>query len=845
MLTNLYPTDSSTTYYADKLEFTALIQDINGISLGNDFSAPYYIGYLPNDSFPVSVFGLTMPTLNTNNTTIQLNNHVPENRPFGFCRITETSTNANVLPLQMYYFNTNNALTRYITSSWAGARYINKITLANLTSKDTIHLTIVFRIVQTSDLDENGTGLAIGTYNSEHSVNLETLRKFVNGSDSITCTISQSYITNTKTIRYTDFNPENLTYKYIDGEYTVFVQLQDFTINSGHVYNYENSRIYAVNVVPFYRTHIPAGFGLPKQNIIMMGYNYTDIATDVRYEINDSYSAFTPSGSVPGTPWVSGSYMGNINLHIIRGKYPLDYVSVSDIPHSSSGSFKGIIKNCMFVNGAGSAGKQFSFIPAIDFSDVLKAAMLRNSVYAGANQDVSQLPLQTTYSIDDYVSFFNENDIPYFDSMPVNQWGAVGNYALDSGILRPWQLPGNDITLNEFNVADMPEYNPGGEGGENIGDNVLRPLSLGIGGTNGFVTQYALRAADIQELGEILWTSVFDSDYWQNYMFSLALDTGSFSTSSMLSFFISLKVYPFALMNVPSYTQIDKNIYIGTGIHAIELTNNLHTINNYCDYIPGGECTVWSGNFYNDFRDYVNATYTLYVPYCGTIELNPGDVVHSKLTVQYAVDFATGGCVAYVDVLTQDGKQFPIAVLPGQMGADIPLTATAAGAVAARFVGDAMKFGGLISGEIGNVAGGIAAGMSGKTPTGGGSGNVLSGMAGVMGGLPAAVGMDLAPGVAMQAANMFSRGAVSAPMMSGGQGFASFGAPQKPYLQIRRGIYPEVSGLTSICGSRGAGTYTIGELSGFVQGDVKTDGLNCPENEQIKIRQLIARGIYV
>lgn len=408
---------------------------------------------------------------------------------------------------------------------------------------------------------------------------------------------------------------------------------------------------------------------------------------------------------------------------------------------------------------------------------------------------------------------------------------------------RTWQTfinPDNNV----FDYNDIPEPTPPGGDAENVGDNITRPSTLGIGGTNGFVTQYALRATDIQELGQILWTSVFDSDYWQNYMFSLALDTGSFSMSSLLSFFVSLKVYPFALVNVPSYSQTGKNMYVGTGIHALEFTNNLHTINNYCDYIPGGECTVWSGYFFNDYRDYINATYTLYVPYCGTIELNPGDVVHSTLKVQYAVDFATGGCVAYVDITTQDGAQFTIAALPGQMGADVPLTATAAGAVASRFIGDAMKFGGLISGEVSGVAGGVVSAMMGKTPSGG-YGNVLSGMAGMYGGLPAAVGMDLAPGFAMQAANMISRGAVSAPMMSGGQGFASFGAPQTPYVQIRRGIYPDVSELSTVCGSRGAGTYTIGDLSGFVQGDIKTDGLDCPENEKIQIRQLIAKGIYV
>ena len=413
--------------------------------------------------------------------------------------------------------------------------------------------------------------------------------------------------------------------------------------------------------------------------------------------------------------------------------------------------------------------------------------------------------------------------------------------------LRLWQWDIEEWAENNYTEDDRPPYEPPspGDESENIGDKITLPSSLGIGGTNGFVTHYALTAADVAQLGALLWTSFVDTDYWKNFLFSLSLETGTLNLSGLLNFFLSLKVYPFSMVNVAGYHQSGQDMYIGTGTVPLHFTTTIGVIGNMCDYIQGGYCDVPA--HFKDYRDYINTKITLYVPFCGTVDLNPGDVIGNRVRVIYAVDFATGGCIAYIMMETGDGAAgFPVGALTGQIGADVPLTATAAGEVAARFVSDAMHVGGLVGGEVGNLAGGIAGAMSGQ-PTGGGSGSgsPLSGIAGMYGGLPAAMGVDLAPGIAAHGLTMATRAAVSAPMLSGGRGFASFGAPQFPYIQIRRGIYPEISSYSEIYGNAGAGSYKISELSGYVSGDVKTDGLSCPENEKAAIRKLIANGIYV
>lgn len=471
--------------------------------------------------------------------------------------------------------------------------------------------------------------------------------------------------------------------------------------------------------------------------------------------------------------------------------------------------------------------------------ELLRSGNNLNNLISGG---FTELDLKILRSVARPIYKIDVDNVEKFYVAEFNDDFTITGELIEFANARDWQKNINPDS-NTFDYNDIPE--PGGGDAENVGDSVVLPSVFGVGTTNGFVTQYALRKSDIQQLGALLWTSFVDADYWQNYLFSLALDTGTFSLAGLMSFFVSLKVYPFPLVNVSGLVSEGGNdMYVGTGIVPLHFTNKLHSLTSYVDKIDGGSAVIDSKYFYHDWRDYVNTEIILYVPYCGTIHLNPADVVGNTVRIRYVIDFSTGGCVAYVMCITTGEKSFMIGALPGQIGADVPLSATAAGEIAARFIGDAMNAGHLVGGEVGNIAGGIASGLSGNTP-GAGGGNVLSGIAGVYGGLPAAMGADLAPGVASQALSMLTRSAVSAPLMSGGRGFASFGAPQIPYIQIRRGIYPEISKLSEINGKPSAGTYKVGDLSGFVSGVVKTDGINAHENEKAKIRRLIAGGIYV
>lgn len=408
--------------------------------------------------------------------------------------------------------------------------------------------------------------------------------------------------------------------------------------------------------------------------------------------------------------------------------------------------------------------------------------------------------------------------------------------------LRDWQKYGYNITDDNFDPGNPPEPTPRPDpeifpDDENVGDDIETPDNVSIGSTLGFITQYCLNAAQISELGELLWTSFIEPDYWKNFMFSLALDTGSFNTSALLDFFISLRVYPFPLVNAPGYRAMGNNMYVGTGTVPLEFNNPLHAINSYAVIIDAGKLKI--PFCFGDFRDCTNMEIILYLPYCGTVQLEANDVLGGEMHAKYCVDLATGSCTAIVDLTTWDNHKYPIAVLSGSIGADVPLSATNAGQVAARLGSDVLNTAGiLISGAAGiaDAAKTIAAGVVTENPliAGAGAAQIVGTEAKTAGGL------------VKQGLDMVSRPGIGAPMLSGGRGFSAAGVPQKCYIQIRHPFYKKPANYDSTEANPAAVQIQVGSCSGlcsFVNPDVSS--ITATEEEKNQIRAQLQAGIII
>lgn len=86
--------------------------------------------------------------------------------------------------------------------------------------------------------------------------------------------------------------------------------------------------------------------------------------------------------------------------------------------------------------------------------------------------------------------------------------------------------------------------------------------------------------------------------------------------------------------------------------------------------VNGGECTYFAE--YKNFLDYEPyCSAEVYIPYCGSLAIDPKSYIGHKIKVKYLVDFNTGACVGllYRDNLVVDQ-------ITGQMGMSIPMVAT-------------------------------------------------------------------------------------------------------------------------------------------------------------------------
>lgn len=383
------------------------------------------------------------------------------------------------------------------------------------------------------------------------------------------------------------------------------------------------------------------------------------------------------------------------------------------------------------------------------------------------------------------------------------------------------------------NVRPEP-VDPGDD--ETGGDDYEPNNPAGLGSGFGFVTQYAIRAAHLTDLGSKLWEGFFSEDepggifqYMNNFIFAVNTDTGSVNFSDIMNFFISLRAYPCPISAMASTSAGGQDLYVGSGSKPIHLNTTFSIVNDLIGNIDAGERSVpyWFG----DYRDF-SLECIIYLPYCGTIQLNPGDIMGGTLSVNYTVDFCSGACVAYVLCTTWEGKLLRVGSLQGQLGADVPMTATNAGQVAARMYGDRIDAAETFTGALKSVISG------GTSVAGGNYGGAVS----------AGFGAFIDPALQQERlrANIGSRGAIAAPMLSAGRGLSGFADSQTVFLQIRSPIYAEPDNYDNVVGMPSTSAVRIGDCSGFCQFiNVDVSGITTDLDDQQTIRRALESGIII
>ena len=716
----------------------------------------------------------------------------------------------------------------------------NDIEMAKLTEYNALNLHLEVMIDNPIAGQEGWSFITGSDYVSNNhwiSANASQIEDWINGDMKISTTISgESY-----SIGIDDFVKERNRFEIAgtgthEGK-TLLLYIVGFEFSPGKTF-YDGSELISYSPCYFIR----------KGLVFKLGDAYI-YAPEISYfrgdnQYSSSAACIEVSGSGKVIKWLWGYGTGAPSTTGTYGRYSVDYwdrtngIGYTGLSHPDievpTDFIQWMYNNSAYGNMYIYKGLVFGYIgggnPTFAVAQRYNTDQIKTAWYLQNKQNtVSQAVNGYTYTIATS-KFSPENE-------PENQKMHGTDASLNSQ-LRDWQKLGHKIYEDEFTEEDIPDPEGGGEDRpdpegvpdkENSGDDIYRPDDLSVGSTLGFVTQYTMTAAQITQLGQILWASFFEDDFWKNLLFSLTT-TGTINVSEILEYFISLRVYPFSLVNIPGHTNMGQDMYIGTGFIPMHFSSDLFAINSYAAYLDAGKVKL--PFYFGDFRDCENMEITMFLPYCGTVQLEPADVLGGTITVEYAVDFATGACTAYADIDTWDGEHYQIAAINGQIGADVPLSGGSAAAIAARLGSDILNVAGILTAGSGGVAQGamIAA-----------AGDVGAGI-----GIAAASTLEVGLKGAEQAAQMATRPGIGAPALSGGRGFTSFGSAQTAYIQIRIPKYDKPDNYSSTAANPAAKEVQINSCRGlcrFINPNVAA--VTAHEEEKRQIRAALQAGIII
>lgn len=185
--------------------------------------------------------------------------------------------------------------------------------------------------------------------------------------------------------------------------------------------------------------------------------------------------------------------------------------------------------------------------------------------------------------------------------------------------------------------------------------------------------RYVISASEVETLGKDLFKITDDlavgSPSYDDYATEI---NSTFLVSNPLDCIVSLRRFPMEIPKDSTYTNIKLGTHtINTSGYGMEKTAYTYLFEMPNPIYP---------NFGDSFLDYEPFTdYELYVPFCGTVKLNPRDIINRKLAVQLVVDFTTGTATGFVM-----SDNLVIETVNGNIAIDIPVTGINAATIASQ-----------------------------------------------------------------------------------------------------------------------------------------------------------------
>jgi len=341
-----------------------------------------------------------------------------------------------------------------------------------------------------------------------------------------------------------------------------------------------------------------------------------------------------------------------------------------------------------------------------------------------------------------------------------------------------------------------------------------------------------MTASQVKTMGTNLWQEislptslVLNNFYRMNNVDSTTVY--ELSMANIIDYFVSLKYFPFKLDTyVSSHNAGGSGIKVGLGTEIINTGSAPWIPNSSMVTLNGG--SVYIPTKYNSFLDHEPySSVSVYVPYCGTVELPASMIRNSTLSLKYSVDLITGSCMAILSK-SGDGATYPIATLNGTVGFEIMLTGNNANTIQANVnnrVNDSMNR------TFFDSVGLVRSGLSGDPQT------------------LANAFLDASENIAkeeLNLANDMPQLAGTSPLTAGTTScLNSLMSPQTAYVQIRYKL-PVENGYR-IAGGITDKVMKIGATNGM--GYIKVlnprlDGLKCTAEETSMIKRALSKGIF-
>ena len=351
-------------------------------------------------------------------------------------------------------------------------------------------------------------------------------------------------------------------------------------------------------------------------------------------------------------------------------------------------------------------------------------------------------------------------------------------YVADNGTCQPLDTPisnaKNSIVCIRGNGDGDDGYKKPTEDSDGADENASANVS------NLLTTTYKLSQAQLQSLGNFLWQDSF-------------MNNIKLLNNSPIENLVSVKALPVSLPVETEQALVLGNV--DTGIKATPVTNT------YIKFTMG---TKKVPHFENNFSDYNNVTCDVYLPCIGTIaDIDPREVIGQTLTLKYCFDVVTGDVLAEL-FNNKGGALNLMGIYKGNIGIDIPLTASNRAQVEAGYVSDFISAVGSVATK--NITGVAEAGLSAITRQ-----NTTK-----------------------------SSGSVS--------GCTAQGLPIKPYLHISSPVVPDYSEtFVHTYGRPCLLSKKLSKLKGYTQVDKNCDlsGIPCTQKEKEMLRNIISSGFYL